>query len=149
MRAIKSIALGTLLLFFADSKGETKGAAFTKKVQLYVGTGSCNAGEITIDSRFKGCSTRAIGFTVNGRAANESNVLTELFVGNEIINKNIVSNNPRFLGGENLSIGFLTNRSSSGATKVYRGIKPCSDGTATLHSQFGGCRTVFLGYSTP
>lgn len=151
MRLAKILVLVFLPLFFEPSRGESKSEATSiiRIHQIFIGMGHCNRGEISTNVQFRGCQTRSIGFTIDKRSAVPLSDFSEIYAGDEVINQDLISSNPNFLGGSTKSLGFLSKKRLIGGTKIYRGVAPCSGGSVTLKTQFGGCRTIFFGYSVP
>jgi hypothetical protein len=132
----------SLLFIFAASAF----ASLATAAPLYVGTQQgCNAGIITTDPNFRGCTTAPYGSTGPQRYSRIA-----LFSGvTPGVNAGIVSTYPDFLGGASRFIdysllnGDRTKPLYSGATEG------CNWGYVTNDPNFLGCDTSFIGYANP
>jgi hypothetical protein len=151
MRIFNSILPATLLALSFQAQSQSRGPdlKLEKKIQIYVGNGPCNNGEVSTNPKHKGCSTRSIGYTIDDASAMPADGYIEVFAGNDVGNNKIVSKDSNFQNGSMESIGYLSKNPVPGGSRIYSGNEPCNNGIATTSTKHGGCGTEFLGYSAP
>lgn len=113
-------------------------------VALYVGTrGDCNAGEVTIDPAYKGCTTVPVGFTLVQRSSPAD---AAVYVGTVAgLDAGLVTSNPHHLDAGTQPIGFLA-PSGSGGTPLYVGTQAgCNAGVVSTNPAHLNCSATPLG----
>jgi len=113
-------------------------------VPLFVGTEpNCNAGEVTVDPEYKGCSTTPVGSTLARRASPGD---VALYAGTAVgLDEGLVTNNPRHLNADTRPIGFLAHI-GSGGIPLYAGTQGgCNAGVVSTNPAHLDCRSVPLG----
>ena len=146
---ILTIAPAVLILLTSSVAFSADTGSLKRKAQLYVGTGSCNNGEVNTYERHKGCGTKKIGYTIDDASAQPVGDFIKVYAGNDTVNNKIVSKNPDHLGGSSESIGYLSKKPIPGGTELFSGNEPCNNGTATISTKHLGCGTEPLGYTLP
>jgi hypothetical protein len=123
-----------------------------KGTQLFVGTQpNCNAGVVTTNPNHMNCTTKPIGFSVDGAGATPAGNFAAVFVGNQPnVNDGVASTNPHHLNGSTAPIGFLSKIPTEGGTKLFVGnVQNCNAGVLTTNTNHLNCATSFVGYTLP
>jgi hypothetical protein len=151
MKYLLNLAFFSLIIAISgDCASQTPNSgSYAKQTQLYIGNGACNNGEITISEKHKGCSTLAIGYTIDAADAISEGGFVELFAGNDVMNNGIVSPDNDHGGGSTQSIGYLSKKPIRGGKRILAGNQPCNNGIATLSHKHLGCGTKIVGYALP
>jgi hypothetical protein len=152
MKPVQRIGALFLLLAISGScasQTSQSPSVYTKQTRLYIGRGSCNNGEITINADHKGCATEPIGYTIDAADAQPENHFVELFAGNDTMNMGIVSPDEDHGGGSTESIGYVSKRAIRGGVRIRAGNGSRNNGIATLSTRHLGDTTRVVGYALP